>query len=176
MRLETDAGEVLPRDGVCSGHLLVKGLWVVGTYEGGIGGRREDGWFDTGDIATIDPDGYMEIVDRSKDVIKSGGEWISSIALENAMMAHPGIREAAAIGIPDVKWSERPALFCVLKPGSSVTASEVRTHLENLIPHWWLPEVVSFVESLPHGATGKVLKTELRAQYSAQTEATEATR
>lgn len=167
MRLEDEDGRVLARDGATSGRLLVRGPWVVQTYQGGVPGARADGWFDTGDIATIDADGFMQIVDRAKDVVKSGGEWISSIALENAAMTHPAVLEAAVIGIPHPKWDERPLLVCVLRPGQVLDADALRAHLAPLVAKWWLPEAIEFVDALPHGATGKVLKTVLRARFAA---------
>jgi len=166
LRLESPEGEVLPRDGKSHGHLLVRGHWVVHTYEGGVPAARADGWFDTGDIANIDPDGYMQVVDRSKDVIKSGGEWISSIELENAAMSHPAVLEAAVIALPHPKWGERPLLLCVLRPAMKVSAAELRHHLSGRVARWWLPEAIEFIEAIPHGATGKVLKTKLREQFS----------
>nr|WP_145552861.1 long-chain-fatty-acid--CoA ligase [Variovorax boronicumulans] len=167
MRLEDEDGRVLARDGATSGRLLVRGPWVVHTYQGGVPGARADGWFDTGDIATIDADGFMQIVDRAKDVVKSGGEWISSIALENAAMTHPAVLEAAVIGIPHPKWDERPLLVCALRPGRVLAADALRAHLAPLVAKWWLPEAIEFVDALPHGATGKVLKTVLRARFAA---------
>ncbi|WP_442968107.1 long-chain-fatty-acid--CoA ligase [Pseudorhodoferax sp.] len=166
MRLEGEDGRELPRDGVASGRLLVRGPWVVQTYQGGVPGARADGWFDTGDIATIDADGFMLIVDRAKDVIKSGGEWISSIELENAAMAHPAVLEAAVIGVPHPKWDERPLLVCVRRPGQDVDRAQLLAHLQPRVARWWLPDAVEFVDALPHGATGKVLKTALRERFA----------
>jgi acyl-CoA synthetase (AMP-forming)/AMP-acid ligase II len=166
MRVVNDAGEVQPRDGTSSGRLQVKGPWVIEQYF-----REEhkatgaDGWFDTGDVSVIHPDGTMQITDRSKDVIKSGGEWISSIELENAAMSCPGVAEAAAIGVPHPKWDERPLLLVVRREGSKVGAEEIRAHLSHLVAKWWLPDDILFVAALPHTATGKLLKTALRDQY-----------
>ena len=160
-------GAELPRDGVAFGRLLVRGPWIVARYFKGDGGEvlDEEGWFDTGDVATIDRYGYMGIVDRSKDVIKSGGEWISSIDLENAAVGCPGVLEAAVIGIPHPKWDERPLLIVVAKPGASVTKADVLAHLTGRIAKWWMPDDVVFVDELPHTATGKLLKTALREQF-----------
>ena len=166
MRLEGEDGRELARDGAASGRLLVRGPWVVQTYQGGVAGARADGWFDTGDIATIDEDGFMLIVDRAKDVIKSGGEWISSIELENAAMTHPAVLEAAVIGVPHPKWDERPLLVCVRRAGQEVGREQLLAHLQPRVAKWWLPDAIEFVEALPHGATGKVLKTELRERFA----------
>lgn len=124
-----------------------------------------DNWFDTGDVAVLHPDGTMQITDRAKDVIKSGGEWISSVELENAALGCPGVGEAAAIGIYHPKWDERPLLLVVRKPGSTVTPAEITAHLSNHVAKWWLPDEIHFVDDLPHTATGKLLKTELRARF-----------
>jgi 3-(methylthio)propionyl---CoA ligase len=167
MRLVDDDGRVLPHDGKTSGHLQVRGFWIAGSYY-----KRErdeahqDGWFYTGDIACIDPDGYMQITDRSKDVIKSGGEWVSSIDLENAAMCHPAVQHAAAIGVPHPKWQERPLLICVKAPGKDVAPSELHAFLQTKLVKWWLPDAIEFVDALPIGATGKVLKRELRAKFA----------
>ena len=178
MKTVNDAGETLPRDGKAFGDLLVRGPWVTNGYfklnQRGEPARTwseqsntdGDGWFTTGDVATLDSDGYMQIVDRSKDVIKSGGEWVSSIDLENAAVGHPHIAEAAVIGIPHSKWQERPLLVAVRKKGMRVEAADVLEHLKAKVAKWWLPEAVEFVDELPHTATGKLLKTELRRRYS----------
>jgi len=171
MRVVDDAGTVLPDDGRSQGELQVRGPWVASAYyedaEASANAFTVDGWFKTGDIVTIDPDGYLSLRDRSKDLIKSGGEWISSIDLENAAIAHPEIAEAAAIGVPHPKWSERPVLCVVRRPGSTLDRDGVLAFLEGKIAKWWMPDDVSFVESLPHTATGKVSKRELRATYAA---------
>lgn len=166
MRLESEDGLELPRDGKSSGRLLVRGPWIVQTYQGGGSGARDDGWFDTGDIATIDADGFMLIVDRAKDVIKSGGEWISSIELESAAMTHPAVLEAAVIGVPHPKWDERPLLVCVRRAGQDVSRDQLLAHLQVRVAKWWLPDAVEFMEALPHGATGKVLKNALREHFA----------
>jgi fatty-acyl-CoA synthase len=166
MRTVDDDGNELARDGVTSGRLQVRGPWVIQRYfkeEKDAAG--DDLWFDTGDVAAIHPDGTMQITDRSKDVIKSGGEWISSIDLENAAVGCPGVAEAAAIGIAHPKWDERPLLLVVRSLGSNVCETRIREHLGTQIAKWWQPDAIEFVDELPHTATGKLLKTELRAKY-----------
>jgi fatty-acyl-CoA synthase len=163
MKIVDDDGKDLPRDGKSFGHLLVKGPAVVkGYFRLEDSALDEGGWFDTGDIATIDPLGYMQITDRDKDVIKSGGEWISSIEVENVAVGCPGVAEAAVIGLPHPKWSERPLLICVREQGSEVDEAEVLAYLEGKIAKWWIPEDVVFVDELPHTATGKIQKMDLR--------------
>ena len=167
MKTVGDDGGELPRDGRSFGRLLVKGPWVVDHYyRSDASALDADGWFDTGDVATIDAFGYMQIVDRSKDVIKSGGEWISSIDLENCAVGAPGVLEAAVIGVAHPKWDERPLLILVKKPGASISKEDVLDHLTGRVAKWWLPDDVVFVDALPHTATGKLLKTELRRQYA----------
>jgi acyl-CoA synthetase (AMP-forming)/AMP-acid ligase II len=167
MKIVGDDDAELPRDGKAFGRLLVRGPWTVDTYFKGDGGQvlDADGWFDTGDVATIDPFSFMQIVDRSKDVIKSGGEWISSIDLENAAVGAPGVAEAAVIGIAHPKWDERPLLLVRKKDGATVTKESILSYLDGKIAKWWTPDDVLIVETLPHTATGKLLKTELRHQY-----------
>jgi fatty-acyl-CoA synthase len=166
-------GVVLPHDGTTSGHLQVRGNWIVDTYfKNADGPAHKDGWFDTGDIATIDADSFVQITDRAKDVIKSGGEWISSIALENAAMSHPSVAQAAAIGVPHPKWVERPLLFVVKAAGRDVCAEELKEFLETKVVKWWLPDTIEFVDALPIGATGKVLKRELREKFAARSQVT----
>ena len=161
-----DEGRHLPRDGASAGRLHIRGPWVVKRYYGAEADAIDaDGWFDTGDVAVLHPDGTMQITDRSKDVIKSGGEWISSVELENAAVGCPGVAEAAAIGIAHPKWDERPLLVVVRKPGSEVSEREIVEHLKCAVAKWWLPDAVVFVDSLPHTATGKLLKTALREQF-----------
>ena len=163
MNIVDAEGVALPWDGQAFGDLMVRGPWVCKRYFKDEGGDPlHDGWFATGDVATIDADGYMQITDRSKDVIKSGGEWISSIDLENIAVAHPGIAEAAVIGIAHPKWDERPLVVAVKKPGATVTREELLKFYEGKIAKWWTPDDVVFVEQLPHTATGKLLKTRLR--------------
>jgi fatty-acyl-CoA synthase len=167
MKIVDDAGNDLPRDGKAFGDLLVRGPWITNGYFKGEGGNvlREDDWFPTGDVATIDPDGYMQITDRSKDVIKSGGEWISSIDLENAAMAHPAVAEAAVIGVAHPKWDERPLLIVQKKPDAAIDKKELIDFLAGKVAKWWLPDDVQFVETIPHTATGKILKTRLREDF-----------
>ncbi|AIY40099.1 Medium-chain-fatty-acid--CoA ligase [Collimonas arenae] len=168
MKIVDDDGQELPWDGVTYGNLLVKGPWIVDSYFKNEGGDiMRDGWFPTGDVATIDADGYMQITDRSKDVIKSGGEWISSIELENIAMAHPAVQMAACIGIFHPKWDERPLLVVVRKPGMEVSSAELLKFFEGKIAKWWTPDDVAFVDALPIGATGKLLKNKLREQFKA---------
>ena len=167
LRVVNDEDEVQPRDGQSSGRLQIRGPWVIKRYFQDAGGdcAGEDSWFDTGDVAVIHPCGTMQITDRSKDVIKSGGEWISSVELENAAVGCAGVAEAAAIGIRHPKWDERPLLLVVRKEGSAVSEAEIREHLAANVAKWWLPDEILFVDSLPHTATGKLLKTALREQY-----------
>ena len=167
LRVVNDDDEVQPRDGQSSGRLQIRGPWVIRRYfqddKGDCAG--EDNWFDTGDVAVIHPCGTMQITDRSKDVIKSGGEWISSVDLENAAVGCAGVAEAAAIGVKHPKWDERPLLLIVRKDGSVVTKEDILDHLGRHVAKWWLPDEILFVDSLPHTATGKLLKTALRDQY-----------
>jgi len=167
LRIVDEEGATLPRDGVASGRLQARGPWVVKTYFQDERGPAcdPDGWFDTGDVAILHPDGVMQITDRSKDVIKSGGEWISSIDLENAAVGCPGVAEAAAVGVYHPKWDERPLLLVVRREGAEVTAEQILAHLAGHVARWWLPDEILFVDSLPHTATGKLLKTALREQY-----------
>ena len=155
----------LPRDGKAFGDLLIRGPWIARCYLKMEDGERPDGWFFTGDVATIDAEGFMQITDRSKDVIKSGGEWISSIELENIAMAHPDIAQAAVIGVRHPKWDERPLVIAVRKPGSALTAGDLLAFYQGKIAKWWTPDDVIFVDELPLGATGKLLKTKLRELY-----------
>ncbi len=161
-----DKNEELPRDGEASGALKVKGPWIMHTYykadEPAVDG---EGWFDTGDVATIHPDGCMQIVDRAKDVIKTGGEWISSIDLENAALTHENILEACVVGVPHPKWDERPLLFLITKDGNEIEKQEINDFLLEKVVKWWLPDDIIFVKELPHGATGKLLKVDLREKY-----------
>ncbi|CAM3770702.1 3-methylmercaptopropionyl-CoA ligase [Pseudomonas reidholzensis] len=162
-----DLGRTLPRDGKSAGHLKVRGPWVASGYYKGDGGQVMDagGWLQTGDVASIDEDGYLQITDRSKDVIKSGGEWISSIDLENAAIGHPAVQEAAVIGLPHSRWQERPLLVVVVKPGVDVQACDLLAFLSTQVAKWWLPDDVVFVDQLPHTATGKLQKARLREQF-----------
>jgi 3-(methylthio)propionyl---CoA ligase len=166
MRIVDPEGAELPWDGQASGDLLVKGPWIVSGYFRGEGGDPlQDGWFPTGDVATIDADGFMQITDRSKDVIKSGGEWISSIDIENIAMAHPAVSMAACIALPHPKWDERPLLVVVRKPGAEVSAADLLGFFEGKVAKWQVPDDVAFVEAIPLGATGKMQKNKLREQF-----------
>ncbi|WP_309892128.1 long-chain fatty acid--CoA ligase [Archangium sp.] len=167
VRHVSDAGQVLPWDGQTMGELEVRGPWVASSYYGGEGPDRftSDGWFKTGDVVTIDADGYVRITDRSKDVIKSGGEWISSVALENALMAHPAVLEAAVFAAKDPKWDERPLAAVVFKPGQSASKADLAAHLEQSFAKWWLPDDYVFIPQIPRTSTGKFLKTKLREEY-----------
>ena len=163
MKIVGDDGQELPWDGKTYGDLYVKGPWVVRSYFKGEGGDPlHGGWFPTGDVATIDADGFMQITDRSKDVIKSGGEWISSIDIENVAMAHPAIAMAACVGMPHPKWDERPIVAVVKKPGAEVSRDELLAFYEGKVAKWQVPDDVVFVDAIPLGATGKMLKTKLR--------------
>jgi len=171
MKIVDADGNDLPWDGKAFGDLLSRGPWVVSEYFRGEGGnplRRDNQgleWFPTGDVATIDPDGYMQITDRSKDVIKTGGEWISSIDLENTAMAHPAVAEAAVISVAHPKWDERPLLVVVKKAGEQVSRDDLLAFYQGKVAKWWIPDDVVFVDELPHTATGKLLKTKLRDDF-----------
>ena len=162
-----DPNKVLPRDGKASGALQVRGPWVIKRYfkaeEDSVG---EGQWFDTGDVATIDPDGRLTLTDRTKDVIKSGGEWISSAELEAAAIGHPAVAEAAAIGVYHPKWDERPILVVVKKPGAEVSGDDIKSFLSDKVAKWWLPDAVEFVDEIPHTGTGKISKKDLREQFA----------
>ena len=171
MRVVDDDGKELPWDGKSSGHVHVAGPWIASEYFRGAGADSftDDGWFKTGDVAHMDQDGYMTITDRSKDVIKSGGEWISSIDLENAAMGHPAIAMAAAVGMPHPKWQERPLLVVQLNPGhegNDETRQSILDYLKEEVAKWWLPDAIEFIDEMPIGATGKILKTKLREIYA----------
>ena len=166
MKIVDEEGKDLPWDGKRFGNLMVRGPWIASGYFKDEGGDPlKNGWFPTGDVATLDPDGYMQITDRSKDVIKSGGEWISSIDLENIAVAHPAIAEAAVIGIAHPKWDERPIVVAVKKPGQEVSKAELLKFYEGKIAKWSMPDDVLFVEELPHTATGKLSKLTLRQKF-----------
>jgi fatty-acyl-CoA synthase len=164
LRIVGDDGQELPRDGASAGALQVRGPWVSSAYFKNDGAQAflPDGWFDTGDIATIDADGYLRLTDRAKDVIKSGGEWISTLDLEDAVSSHPAVALAAAIGVPHPKWDERPLLLVVLRPGHEADPEALKAHVAERVAKWWTPDEVRIVETLPIGPTGKVLKRELR--------------
>jgi fatty-acyl-CoA synthase len=166
LALKDENGARLPHDGVAAGRLMVRGPWILSAYYGSDAPvLDEEGFFDTGDIANIDADGYLQITDRAKDVIKSGGEWISSIDVENAVMGHPDVAAAAVIGIAHEKWQERPLLVIVARVGSSPTRDEVLGYLASRVAKWWLPDDVVFVNELPYSANGKVQKMKLREQF-----------
>jgi acyl-CoA synthetase (AMP-forming)/AMP-acid ligase II len=169
MKIVDDAGQDLPQDGSVSGNMVVRGPWIVSGYMKGEGKGQfgSEDWFQTGDVCKIEADGSVVITDRSKDVIKSGGEWISSIDLENAAMGCPGVAEAAVIGVPHPKWDERPLLIVVRRPEAEVNKADVLKFLDGKIAKWWMPDDVQFIDAIPHGATGKILKTALRKQFEA---------
>ena len=168
MKITNDEGDELPWNGKDFGHLLVRGPFIASKYMKGDGGQILDnqGFFDTGDVATIDELGFMQITDRSKDVIKSGGEWISSIELENIAVGHPEVVEAAVIGIYHPKWDERPLLICIPTEGSDIKKEDILSFLEDKLAKWWMPDDVVFVDEIPHTATGKIQKLTLREQFS----------
>jgi len=169
LKIINDKGGRLPHDGTAAGELLVRGPWVAQAYfkdeEASKLSHDGEGWMRTGDVGTIDPDGHLRLTDRTKDLIKSGGEWISSIELENAAIGHPDVAEAAAIGIAHPKWTERPLLLIVRKAGAQLERDEITKFLKDKVAKWWLPDDILFVEALPHTATGKIQKLRLREQY-----------
>jgi fatty-acyl-CoA synthase len=176
VRIVGDTGEA-PQDGAHMGELQVRGPWVASSYFGGAQDPEKftaDGWFRTGDVATIDPEGYVKLTDRTKDLIKSGGEWISSVDLENSLMGHPAVREAALIAIPHPKWAERPLAVVVLRDGCSATPDELRRHLAPHFPKWWLPDDFAFVSEIPKTSAGKFSKATLRARFAAWDRSTDA--
>jgi fatty-acyl-CoA synthase len=167
LKITTEEGERLPHDGVAPGHIKVSGPAVLQRYfrdENAV--LDSEGFFDTGDIGTVDPHGYLQITDRSKDLIKSGGEWISSVEIENIASGHPKALMAAVIAIPHPKWRERPMLVVKLRPGQTASAAEFLDFLKGKIANWWMPDEVRFVEVMPLGATGKLDKKVLRAQFA----------
>ena len=170
--MRATAGRPLPfvqyrLDEEAGGELQVRGPWVAQAYfkHEGQAAFTADGWFDTGDIATIDPEGYLRLTDRAKDVIKSGGEWISTLDLEDAVCSHPAVAMAAAVGVPHPKWDERPLLIIVLKQGQRANRAEILKFLDGKIAKWWMPDDVIFVDEIPHGPTGKIQKIALRERY-----------
>jgi len=165
IKVVDESGATLPRDGMSQGELMVRGQWIVSSYFKGEASALVDGWFPTGDIAVIAPDGVMQIRDRTKDVIKTGGEWISSIDLENAAIGHPAVQMAAVIGVKHPKWDERPLLFIVRKPGQALSKDEILGFLAERVAKWWVPDDVVFLDALPVGGTGKVQKVDLRKRY-----------
>jgi len=168
LRIVDDEGRELPRDGTSFGELQVRGHWICRGYFQGEGGDilRPGGWFPTGDVATLDADGYMRIVDRTKDIIKSGGEWISSIEIENLALGHPAVGGSAVIGLPHERWGERPLLVAVKRRGHEVTAEQFIDYLRPRLAKWWLPDAVVFADTIPLTATGKISKRQLRATYA----------
>jgi fatty-acyl-CoA synthase len=168
IRIVDDEDRPLPCDGSTPGHLQCRGHWIAGAYfkRPELDLRTKDGWMRTGDIAVIDPDDTLHIVDRAKDVIKSGGEWISSQALEEAAMRHPAVQEAAVVAMQHPRWQERPFLVVVLAENATATADDLRTHLLLFVPKWWLPDAIGFATELPHGPTGKLQKDELRRRVA----------
>ena len=167
LKVVDDTGKELPKDGESQGHLMVRGPWILQKYfKADKDAVDSEGWFDTGDISVLDQDGYMTIKDRAKDVIKSGGEWISSIDLENAAFGHPEVAEACVVGIPHPKWDERPMLFIVTNSGDRIEKDSIIEFLSDKVAKWWLPDEIIFLKELPHGATGKLQKFELREEYS----------
>jgi acyl-CoA synthetase (AMP-forming)/AMP-acid ligase II len=168
VRIVDDDGRELPRDGKSVGEVQARGPWVLSSYFKGAGGKvvDDDGWFRTGDVAHMDADGFLTITDRAKDVIKSGGEWISSIEIENLAVGHPAVLEAAVIAAHHPRWQERPLLLVHRKQNAQVTKQDLLDYLASKIAKWWMPDDVIFVDELPHTATGKVLKTRLRDEYA----------
>jgi fatty-acyl-CoA synthase len=169
MRIVNDEGREVPWDGVQIGELQVRGPWVASSYHGGVDAAQkwtDDGWFRTGDVVTIDPQGYMQITDRTKDLVKSGGKWISSVALENALMGHPDIAEAAVIAVPHPKWSERPIAVVVAKDSKTIDEAALTTYLAERFVKWWLPDGYEVRDEIPRGATGKFLKRTLRDELA----------
>jgi fatty-acyl-CoA synthase len=167
LRIVDDEGTVLPWDGEAVGEVQVRGPWVTGAYYKGADPEKfQDGWLRTGDIASVTPNGFIQITDRAKDVIKSGGEWISSVELEVHLMAHPDVVEAAVIAVPDPKWSERPLACVVVKSGADVSADDLREFLDTRVARWQLPERWTFIEEVPKTSVGKFDKKVLRARFA----------
>jgi 3-(methylthio)propionyl---CoA ligase len=165
VRAVDDDGKVLPRDGKSSGNFQIRGPWIASGYFKDPSPVLKGGWFDTGDVGTLDADWFMQITDRSKDIIKSGGEWVSSVDLENEALGAPGVALAAVIGVPHPKWSERPLLIVVPKPGVTPSKEDILSHLATRVPKWWLPDAIEFVEAIPIGPTGKIMKRLLREKF-----------
>jgi fatty-acyl-CoA synthase len=167
LRLVGESGDVLPWDGEAVGEIQVRGPWITGSYYlDPDPDKFDDGWLRTGDVASVSPDGFIQITDRSKDVIKSGGEWISSVELENALMGHPAVREAAVVAVPDERWDERPLACVVLRDGATATPQDLSTFLEDKVAKWWLPERWTYIAEVPRTSVGKFDKKVLRAQYA----------
>jgi fatty-acyl-CoA synthase len=168
IRAVDDSGREVPWDGRTQGELQVRGPWIASAYTDMEGAQQrwtQDGWFKTGDVVTIDSEGYLNLTDRTKDLIKSGGEWISSVAVENALMGHPGVKEAAVVAVPHPKWQERPLAVVVLRDGARVTAEELRDYLSNRVHSYWVPDAFEFIDAIPRTSTGKFLKSALRERY-----------
>jgi fatty-acyl-CoA synthase len=168
VRIVDETGQDLPWDGEAFGELLIRGPWIAAEYYRDPRSPSSflDGWLRTGDVCKITPEGYIVITDRAKDVIKSGGEWISSLDLERELMAHPGVAEAAVVGVKHVKWQERPLALVVRRPGAEVTAEELLEHLAGRVAKWWLPDRIDFTDELPKTGTGKFDKKVVRERYS----------
>jgi fatty-acyl-CoA synthase len=167
-RIVDSAGKQVPADGKSMGELLLRGPWIASEY---LDDERSaetfvDGWYHTGDVATLDGEGYLHLVDRTKDLVKSGGEWISSVELENALMGQPDVAEAAVIAVPDLKWGERPLAVVVRKPGSEASEAELAASIADKFPKWWLPDRFEFVDEIPKTATGKFSKRTLRERFA----------
>jgi len=168
VKIVDEVGEELPHDGEAFGELLIRGPWIAAEYykDNRSAQSFEDGWLRTGDVCKITPEGYIKITDRAKDVIKSGGEWISSIDLENALMAHPDVTEATVVGLKHVKWQERPVAFVVPRQGAEVEEPDLLTFLEERVAKWWLPDRIVFIEEIPKTGTGKFDKKVVRQDYA----------
>ncbi len=167
LRIVDDAGEPLVWDGTTAGEIEVRGPWITGAYYRDAASEKfHDGWLRTGDVGTVDAKGFIQITDRAKDVIKSGGEWISSVELENAIMAHPDVVEAAVIGIPDERWQERPLACVVVKPGRTIAPAALQAFLAERVARWWLPERFAFIAEVPKTSVGKFDKKVLRARHA----------
>jgi len=164
LRVDGSEGKPVPRDGKSFGAMMVRGPWIASRYYNSLSSpaHETDGWFNTGDVVTMDADGFVQIIDRTKDVVKSGGEWISSIELENIAQAHPAIQEAAVVAKPDERWGEHPVLVVQLKPGANFSRHDMIEHYNGRIAKWSIPDDVIIVDELPHTATGKILKTAMR--------------
>ncbi len=168
IRLVDEAGDTVPADGISVGEIEVRGPWVTGSYYGeDVPEKFHDGWLRTGDVGTLDAKGYVQITDRTKDVIKSGGEWISSVELENALMGHPAVREAAVVAVPDERWGERPLACAVVDPTSAAGADDLRGYLASHVARWWIPDLWAFIDEVPKTSVGKFDKKELRRRFQA---------
>jgi fatty-acyl-CoA synthase len=167
-KIVDDEGTSLPHDGKAFGELLIRGPWIAAEYINDPRSEEsfQDGWLRTGDVCKIEPEGYIRITDRAKDVIKSGGEWISSLDLERALMAHPAVSEAAVIGVRHARWQERPLAVVVKRPGEEVTGDDLKAFLESRVAKWWIPDRIDFIDQLPKTGTGKFDKRSVRAKYS----------